>query len=363
MAQSLNNGIKLRKLLLNPRALSYNENMKPAHRDAGHEEEDPHVRIAEHPLIKRISELAANMTSSRLVVVTPGDEGWKEIRPQSPINMPEFCRTIQSTAEGARNCRMCHVLMSVAACTEGLTEQQCHAGARVLVAPAATGSSGSMAVLSSCIFHGCDGIKTVRARAKALNIAVSKLEKAYRALPSLSTREHEALRNILEICASAAKEIQTNIDLAAETRRLAATKGPTRPSLTASIEARLRAGSSSGRADAEAGQRDRSSSSLIRVLTQIIDERPHLPFTEKELAVAARITPNHLSLLFHRHTGKCFSDYLAERRIELAKRLLADLTLSISDVARRVGYNDPGYFARRFRSKTGMTPRRWRETA
>jgi AraC-like DNA-binding protein/ligand-binding sensor protein len=313
-----------------------------------------HADPFDHPLLKRLSELAASVANARLIILSPDSSGWKEARLQSPAELPEFCRMVQSSKEGAHNCRLCHVLMTVAACTEGLTEQQCHAGARVLVAPAVQGTSGSLTVLSSCVFHSQKGMKAVRARAKALGIPAHKIEKAYRSLRSLSPKEYDALRRILDICAVVAKELQDVATLAAEDRRTADTKGRV-PYLVAVTESRLRVGAPRG--DAHGA----SSSALVRVLTQIIDERPHLPYTEKELAAAARITPNHLSLLFRRHTGKCFSDYLSDRRIELAKRLLSNLTLSIGDVARRSGYDDPSYFARRFRNRTGTTPRRWRE--
>ena len=50
-------------------------------------------------------------------------------------------------------------------------------------------------------------------------------------------------------------------------------------------------------------------------------------------------------------------DFLTERRISLAKELLGDLTLNIAEVALATGFDDPSYFTRRFRQKTGMTPR------
>ena len=99
---------------------------------------------------------------------------------------------------------------------------------------------------------------------------------------------------------------------------------------------------------------------LIRVIRQLVDERPELAFTEKDIAAAARTSPNYLSALFRRHVGQCFSDYLGEKRLSLAKDLLRDLTLSINEVSRKAGYDDPGYFARRFRQKTGLSPRDWR---
>jgi AraC-like DNA-binding protein len=38
-----------------------------------------------------------------------------------------------------------------------------------------------------------------------------------------------------------------------------------------------------------------------------------------------------------------------------------DLTLSINEVARLVGYDDPSYFTRWFRQHVGVSPREWRE--
>ena len=75
----------------------------------------------------------------------------------------------------------------------------------------------------------------------------------------------------------------------------------------------------------------------------------------------AHITPNHFSMIFRRHTGRTFTEFLAEKRLGLAEELLRDLTLNIGQVARRAGYGDAGYFARRFKQRTGLTPRQWRE--
>lgn len=317
-----------------------------------------HKGIADHPLIKRINELAGIVAKVRLMVLHPSEDGWREIRPESPVSLPDFCRTIQSTSEGARNCRMCHVLMTVSACTEGLTEHQCHAGASVMVAPASQRSGSSFAALTSCAYHGAEGMEIARSRAKALGLSPKTVEKAYKALPRLSPHEKNQLMRIVEICAMAAREIEEVEDLKAENRRMA--DGDNQISRLASVvKDRLRSGVPTTSKGAAPGTS--SSSALIRVLTSIVDDHPYLPFSQKELAAVSRITPNYLSQLFHRHTGKRFSEYLADRRLSMAKELLSDLTLSIAEVARRVGYDDPGYFARRFCRKIGMAPREWRE--
>jgi two-component system response regulator YesN len=49
-------------------------------------------------------------------------------------------------------------------------------------------------------------------------------------------------------------------------------------------------------------------------------------------------------------------------RIDKAKLLLADQQLTVDDVAERVGFDDPKYFARVFRDLTGTTPSAYRRS-
>jgi AraC family transcriptional regulator, transcriptional activator of pobA len=43
-----------------------------------------------------------------------------------------------------------------------------------------------------------------------------------------------------------------------------------------------------------------------------------------------------------------------------ARRLLVETDLAVEEVGRRVGYGDPSYFVRSFRSTRGATPLGWR---
>jgi len=73
-------------------------------------------------------------------------------------------------------------------------------------------------------------------------------------------------------------------------------------------------------------------------------------------AYALGISPNRLSRLFSEETGKGFSDYLIEFRIEKAKELLMVPGASIKHVSISCGYPDPNYFSRLFKKVTGLTP-------
>ena len=60
-------------------------------------------------------------------------------------------------------------------------------------------------------------------------------------------------------------------------------------------------------------------------------------------------------------TGKNYYDYLSERRIETAKRmLLKDPRAKIYEIGEQVGYEETITFNRNFRKYVGMTPREFR---
>lgn len=68
----------------------------------------------------------------------------------------------------------------------------------------------------------------------------------------------------------------------------------------------------------------------------------------------------YFSSVFKRHTGYTPKEYLTSLRVDKAKELLLGGRLSVSDVARTVGYEDPLLFSRIFRSAVGCSPRDYR---
>lgn len=67
----------------------------------------------------------------------------------------------------------------------------------------------------------------------------------------------------------------------------------------------------------------------------------------------------HLARLFKKQVGMSPLAYLHHRKVEEAKELLLEGGAEISQVAFRLGFNDPGYFARLFRKNTGLSPSAW----
>ncbi len=113
---------------------------------------------------------------------------------------------------------------------------------------------------------------------------------------------------------------------------------------------------------AEAGGKEKSASPIIREVKSYIDAH----FTEslqlKDIAGAHYISRFYLSHIFKEETGYSPIHYLIGRRIEEAKRLLADTKMSIQDIALYVGYDNPSHFNSLFKRTTGMSAaayRRW----
>jgi len=93
---------------------------------------------------------------------------------------------------------------------------------------------------------------------------------------------------------------------------------------------------------------------------QLMEERIAHPWGLEELAASTGITRFHLVRLFHRHMGCPPMAWLSRRRVEKAAVLLLTSNLSMAQVGQRIGWDDPNYFSRRFRSAFGRSPREYR---
>ena len=71
-------------------------------------------------------------------------------------------------------------------------------------------------------------------------------------------------------------------------------------------------------------------------------------------------TRQYISGRFHRITGRLLSQFLKEKRLEKAARLLKNGNLRVSQIARRCGFDSENYFRQQFRQRYGMSPRQFR---
>jgi AraC-like DNA-binding protein len=78
------------------------------------------------------------------------------------------------------------------------------------------------------------------------------------------------------------------------------------------------------------------------------------------LAHGLGVSYPHFRRVFKQSTGLPPQQYLLNLRINRAKQLMEEQDIKLSDVARSVGFEDPYYFSRLFKQKTGITPSLWR---
>ncbi len=89
----------------------------------------------------------------------------------------------------------------------------------------------------------------------------------------------------------------------------------------------------------------------------------HVPLRLVDVAHHVHVSPSHLRQLFVDGMGISFREALLQLRMQKAKLLLLNSELSISEVARQVGYQDPHHFSRAFSRAEGITPTFYRLTA
>lgn len=79
-----------------------------------------------------------------------------------------------------------------------------------------------------------------------------------------------------------------------------------------------------------------------------------------KLAHHIRTPQNHVSQTLNTHIGMSFFDYIAQRRVEASKLLLAKSDKAIHDIALEVGFNARSTYYKAFKRETGLTPRAYR---
>ncbi|MCI8308222.1 MAG: AraC family transcriptional regulator [Lachnospiraceae bacterium] len=86
-----------------------------------------------------------------------------------------------------------------------------------------------------------------------------------------------------------------------------------------------------------------------------IDENINSELTLDKISVSINYSPNYISSEFKKHTGLSLREYILDKRIEYAKKLLVE-GKNVSDACLLSGFNDYSNFIRSFKKKTGISP-------
>ena len=83
--------------------------------------------------------------------------------------------------------------------------------------------------------------------------------------------------------------------------------------------------------------------------------------SSRDFAAQLFIAPRHLTNTIKLTTGKSPCDFMEERILLEAEKLLRETTLSIAEIAYKFGYQEPTNFIKFFKGMAGITPLQYRK--
>lgn len=91
-----------------------------------------------------------------------------------------------------------------------------------------------------------------------------------------------------------------------------------------------------------------------------VQENFQRPITRESVAEHFSLAPNHVSRLFRKEGFMRFNDYLNLVRVNRAKFMLQNYTMTLKEIASNCCYSDPAYFCRVFKKICKVTPTEYR---
>lgn len=99
----------------------------------------------------------------------------------------------------------------------------------------------------------------------------------------------------------------------------------------------------------------------VRMAKAFVEEHYAEAITLEDVARHVCLSPTYFSSLFKAETDQGFLNYLQNMRINRAKQLLRETSISIGEIAGMVGYADVKYFSKLFTKETGIKPSVYRK--
>ena len=114
----------------------------------------------------------------------------------------------------------------------------------------------------------------------------------------------------------------------------------------------------SGRSDAKKGE----SVFLENVISIVQKKIAYESFDFGKFAAEMKVSESTFRRKIYYFTGLTPCKLVLSYRIQIARELLLNNSLNISEVAYQIGFNDPRYFSRCFRNEVGVSPKEYLES-
>lgn len=94
----------------------------------------------------------------------------------------------------------------------------------------------------------------------------------------------------------------------------------------------------------------------VHKIQEFILKNLHKDLQISEIADILEVTPNYLSALFRKNTGKTIQTYMTEEKMKYAEQLLLYSERPISEISSSLGYSSQSYFGKVFKNFSGYAP-------
>lgn len=101
---------------------------------------------------------------------------------------------------------------------------------------------------------------------------------------------------------------------------------------------------------------------IVSELQEYIRGHLHDPLPLQQLSGHVSLSPSYLCKLFKQVTGETITNYIHDLKIAKATEYLADPSLSLSEIAERLGFYDQFHFSKVFKVYTNTSPSKYRST-
>lgn len=107
---------------------------------------------------------------------------------------------------------------------------------------------------------------------------------------------------------------------------------------------------------------EKSANAYADRIKEYIGEHCAEEITSADIEKLCGISYKHVCTVFKKHTGMTVKKYLIGARLEAACRLLEETSLSVSEIAEKVGMGDVYYFSKIFKREKGCPPVQYRRS-
>jgi two-component system, response regulator YesN len=98
----------------------------------------------------------------------------------------------------------------------------------------------------------------------------------------------------------------------------------------------------------------------IRTAQRLVKRNYNRSFSLQDASSEVFLSYKYLSRAFKEKTGKCFTKYRMQLKMDSAKQMLKESRDSVAQIAYKVGYHNPDSFMKMFKRVTGTTPSEFR---